>query len=434
MVKNPMNGDGSNKGDVVVAARPFPFPWKDQFQKIMGVLTMSQKVTCLECKARGAEASFHFLQDHLQEIHGITLGHYLEKHGATTPVFSNEVWIEFIKDAPTRKGSKRFAIVVKVGDVIFTPIEGKAAHTFRRPPHYQYPREGAAAKAAERVARAIKYGRNTFIYGPAGTGKSAVVRAIAHDMGLECSHYPMREGLDPELYLGKEAVVIDEATGVNKTEFIRGKLLRDLEGRVGKDGKTRGVLILMDDFDRAPAEYHEVFRHILEDNAQNVFVPELGLNIAVHPDTRIVATANSAGRGDATGYYSSVQELDESILDRFERVIEYHFLQESEELEVLKNKFPALHKAVPKEFKDVMRVAGTIREMVANNDIYASFSHRRIVQWLNSATELLEESQGVPYPGLLREAAMDWLEWYDQNTRDAVISRVLDVIFPATSN
>lgn len=392
------------------------------------------KVRCKECEDHGySDALFHHLGEHLKDVHDMDIHDYLEKYGPKTPFASNSVWKDFSKNAPEiRKGTKRFDNIIKVGGISLERQEGDLIKPFERPDNYHYPKKGDAAKAVERVARAVKYQRHLFIYGPAGAGKSASIRALSHDMNLEASHYPMREGLDPELFIGKEAVVIDEATGMNKTEFQKGRLLRDLEGRKGADGIVRGVIILMDDFDRAPAEYHEVFRHILEDNASNVFVPELGINIDVHPDTRVIATANSAGRGDMTGYYSSVQELDESILDRFQRVVQFHFLEPEEEKKILLKKFPTLAEADPTYFDDVIKVSGAIRSMIENQDIFASFSHRRLVQWLQSAEELLRENKGKPYPGLLREAANDWLEWYDNITREAVIKRTLDSVVPET--
>jgi len=396
----------------------------------MSLSALSPKVKCLVCAKKGLPPTkYHFLKDHLNDAHSMVLGDYLEEFGSDSPIASNSVWEAFNNNAPERKGTKRFDDIIKVGGIQLERNEGEVLDKFNRPFQYSYPRKGDASASTERFARALKYNRKSvFIYGPAGSGKSAVVRALTHDLNMEASHYPMREGLDPELYLGKEAVVIDKATGNNVTKFIKGKLLKDLEGRVGPDGERRGVVCLIDDIDRAPAEYHEVLRHVLEDNSQNVFIPELGINVQVHPDTRIVATANSAGRGDMTGYYSSVQEMDESILDRFQRVIQFHFLEPEEEEAILKKKFPVLADTIPKEFGRVMQVTASIREMIKNNDIFASFSHRRLVQWMQSAEELYAENDNKPYDDMMKDAAKDWLEWYDLTTRQAVIKRAMDIM------
>ncbi len=390
--------------------------------------TKYSKVQCKFCEERGEETYHHYLGDHLKQHHNTTLDKYIERFGRQTPVASNEVWAEFHKQAPEeREGSKRFADRTNILDISLKADKGEVADKFKRPSGYQYPQEGEAHKAAKRVVRAFKYKRNLFIYGPAGTGKSAIVRALCHDLNVESSHYPMREGLDPELYLGKEAVVIDEETRQNVTRFLEGKLLKDLRGRKGKDGKVRGVCILIDDGDRAPAEYHEVLRHVLEDNAQNIFIPELGVTVDVHPDTRIIMTANSAGRGDMTGFYSSVQEMDESILDRFDRAVEYHFLEKDEEKEILMAKFPELAEEMPDAFDKIMDVTDQIRKLISQREIFASYSHRRLVQWLQSVEELYIENGQKSYKGILQEAAQDWMDWYDQATRDKVINRVSEI-------
>jgi MoxR-like ATPase len=380
-------------------------------------------VARVECKECGAD--FLHLEKHLSRIHRLTLEDYLDRYGEDVPYMSSDLLEALEKKSPERKGSKSFAHLIRVGDIRLTREQGEPSETFKRPDHYSYPKQGSAASAAERFARAFKYKKHTFVYGPAGCGKSALVRALTHDMNLEASHYPMRAGLDTELYLGKEAVVIDEATNLNVTRFIEGKLLRDLRGREGKDGIIRGVVILIDDIDRAPAQYHEVLRHVLEDNARNVFIPELGVNVEIHPDTRIIATANSAGRGDSAGYYSSVEEMDESILDRFQRAVEYHFLEPEEEEGILQNKFPLIRDTAPHIFKEVLDVAGDIRLMIDNNDIYASFSHRRLVQWLESATELFTEDSSKDPQEVLKESAKDWLDWYDHATRFSVLDSVI---------
>lgn len=390
-------------------------------------ITNLVKVRCLEDSPQD-NLTFHFLEEHLRVVHNMTLEEYIAKHGADVPVVSNPLWEAYLKDSANikRKGTSRFDGILKVGKISIERSEGDVYYTFPRPAHYEYPKEGSVAQRVERVARAFKYRRHLFIYGPAGAGKSAVVRALCHDLNLEASHYPMRDGLDSELYIGQMEVVIDEETGNNITQFTKGKLLQDLEGRIGTDGVRRGVVILMDDIDRAPAEYHEILRHALEDNARNIFVPELGINIELHPDTMIVATANSAGRGDTTGMYSSVQEMDESILDRFQRVVQFEFMPQEQERRILQKKFPLVAQtAGDKAFNPIMQSATMLRNMVESGAIFASFSHRRLVQWCMSLEELITENDNKFEHEMLKESAQDWMEWMDETTRAAVVDRAL---------
>lgn len=385
-------------------------------------------VTCKVCEEEGIEKEFHYIGDHLSNVHDMDIAEYQDRYGRKVDIASSETWDEFVSEAPERTGTQRFEGIFYIGDIEMEEAEQEPQEGFDRPPEYRYPQKGDAADSVERLARAIKYGRDTFIYGHNGTGKSAGVRAIGADLGLECSHYPMREGLDTELYLGQMEVVTEEDENgnlTNKTEFQEGKLLQDLRGREGPNGERHGVLILIDDIDRAPAEYHEVLRHILESNSRQVFIPELSTSIEVHPDTRIVATANSAGRGDNTGFYSSVQVMDESILDRFERAIEFHFLEPEEEREILAAKFPEIDEEHSVILDDIMEVTKEIRKAIEAEELYITFSHRRLEQWAQSAKELLQE-HGF-YEGIVHEAAKDWIEWYDATIRNSIINRFVDL-------
>jgi MoxR-like ATPase len=382
-------------------------------------------VTCKICEENDIESEYHFLGNHLEEVHDISISEYQDRYGSKVDITSEETWEEFVSQAPERVGTERFENIIRVGEIEIEANDADPASSGEKADGYKYPEMGPASESVQRLARAIKYGRNTYIYGHNGTGKSASTEALAADMNLEFSKYPMREGLDPETYLGMMEVEIDEETGQNKTEFQEGKLLQDLRGRVGEDGERRGVLILIDDIDRAPAEYHEVLRHVLESNSREVFVPELKTNVEIHPDTRIVATANSAGRGDNSGFYSSVQVMDESILDRFERAIEFHFLEPEEERTILGNKFPEIQDEHPEVLDDIISVTENIRDAIQAEELYITFSHRRLEQWAQSVEEHMQEF-GF-YEGIVHQAAKDWLDWYDKTTRDGVIQRFVDL-------
>jgi MoxR-like ATPase len=322
-----------------------------------------------------------------------------------------------------RQGSKRLKPILVLNDVKFpdyeTPAAGLLYYVFPRPEHYQYPSSQDAYAASKRVIKAIRAKRSVFLYGDAGCGKSALVRAIGSDLVCECAHYAMRESLDPEMFIGR--TVIKTGDQGSYTEFEKGPLLRDLEGRVGKDGVRRPVLILIDDIDRAPAEYHEILRHVLEDNARNVFVPEINTSIHVFEGTVIVATANSHGKGDMTSLYASARTMDESILDRFGCVVKYPFLSVEEEVHVLKQRFPE----IPKNVLTMLVKAGSgIRVACSTGVIHGTFSHRRLVVWCTSLVQELKDNEGQPTDGMIMSTAADWLDWYDLETQQVLMTTI----------
>ena len=368
----------------------------------------------------------HGLLQHLKVEHEMGADDYQRRYGSRAPMFGAEVMDAFYSEVK-RKGNKSYHNYLEIGDIKMRAQSGQMAHCPTRPNGYKYPVEGKAGLAAERVARAFKYGRSIYLYGPAGTGKSDMFRALCHDLNKEYSLYPMREDLDTALYMGQMQVVIDERTGTNKTEYIPGRLLHDIQGRVGLDGVRRPVCIVFDDLDRGPAECQELLRHIL-DGAQEVFIPELGKSIPVFPGTQIVATANSRGAGDDFGTYASVQTMDSSILDRFGRFVEYDYLQPKEEINILRNKFPYVDKQCRYAFSDIQQVTETIRSMISSKEIYIGFSHRILTEWCESLVELVQENRGIYRSELLRKAAQDWLERFDEDVREELISRALTML------
>lgn len=380
-----------------------------------------------------------FAKDKAVSLEDGTVAHgVLEKSGTSAQVyqkrflknrafFGPQVFEYIYNPKISRKGTLSYYNQFNVGTIKVRALDGQPLQKAIRPKCFSYPKKGKAGTSAERVARAVKYGKSVYLYGPSGTGKSDLFRAISYDMNMEFSLYPMREDLDTALYIGQMQVVIDPATGNNKTEFKSGKLLEDIKGRVGRDGIRRPVMIVIDDIDRAPAEYHEVFRHILDGN-QGVFVPELGVTIDVFPGTLIMATANSRGRGDDFGNYSSVQSMDDSILDRFGRFVEYHYLEGEEEEAILIQKFPDLFNIAGNDpFLQIMNVTGMIRKMIENKEVYIGFSHRTLTEWCESVFELTMERNGKYDASLIKVAASDWLERYDEDTRSALLKRVLNI-------
>jgi MoxR-like ATPase len=167
---------------------------------------------------------------------------------------------------------------------------------------------------------------------------------------------------------------------------------------------------------------------VLEENAKSIFVPELGSSIEVFPGTVIIATANSAGRGDNTALYASVQTMDESILDRFEVCACMGHLTIDEEKEIYIRRFSWLHEQNSNLINLIINASFKIRDLIRENKVYGSFSIRRVLNWLKSveAQARFEKDRGNPLtPSMVVDSASDWLDWFSEEDRLTITRSVL---------
>jgi hypothetical protein len=134
----------------------------------------------------------------------------------------------------------------------------------------------------------------------------------------------------------------------------------------------------------------------------------------------VVATANSPGAGDNRGRCVSANPIDASILDRFERKIQFHWLDWRDEEPIVKAKFPTLLARVPKVFAQMAKVTDALRSAINKEELYAEFSHRGLCSILGHAEDILRcsgDKKRVP-KNLMKMAARMWLDGLpDEDTR-----------------
>ena len=118
----------------------------------------------------------------------------------------------------------------------------------------------------------------------------------------------------------------------------------------------------------------------------------------------------------------SANPLDASLLDRFERKIQFHYMDWEDEGPVVKAKFPALFQRFPAIDGKCREVTQGLREQVQNGDLYGEFSHRALCSILSHATDMLEVNNLINKPlpvNLLGIAARVWLDGLpDEENRD----------------
>jgi len=159
------------------------------------------------------------------------------------------------------------------------------------------------------------------LIGPAGCGKTSLFREIARKFGKPVYQVDAAAVTSIDRWLGHKDVRITERGP--ETTYVLSEFLR----WISADGFEPGYVVI-DEITRTPPQVGNILMSIL-DGSESVWVPELGVRINVHPETRFGATAN-IGVG-FTGTYS----LDQALQDRFGMTLEVTWPVPAEEQKIL---------------------------------------------------------------------------------------------------
>jgi cobaltochelatase CobS len=176
----------------------------------------------------------------------------------------------------------------QLNDIVFP-----STHTHERANGDVIKVEGAHAMLP-RVIKRLNRGRNVMVVGPAGTGKSTLAMSAAEALGLP--FYSLSMGPVP---MDSKIMGYKDANGVYH----------------GTDARTAfefGGVLLVDEIDTAHAGALKLANALFENKV--VGFPDR--QVERHPDFRVVAAANTYGRGRDRVYVGGAQ-LDASTLDRF---------------------------------------------------------------------------------------------------------------------
>lgn len=156
-------------------------------------------------------------------------------------------------------------------------------------------------KWRDRFAARVNGGSMLFIAGPAGSGKSELIRVLAGHLGQELIRINFSSGIGESQLVGKY-IVKDGATVFNY-------------GLVPLAMKN-GWWLLLDEIDYAEPEHLSILQPVLEGNPL-IMIQNEGEKITPHPNFRIFATGNTKGRGDLSQSYVGTNFLNASFMDRF---------------------------------------------------------------------------------------------------------------------
>lgn len=203
------------------------------------------------------------------------------------------------------------------------------------------------------VAMAIERNIPIFIYGEPGVGKTTEYRQFCAGTNRRLRRLQHTANTEESQIVGRliaRAERDEDGSAISVTDFELGPLPLAM---------INGEVFLADEYDRCHPSVLSVYQAVLE--GQPLIIPDAPpkyQRIEPHPMFRFVATGNTNGSGDGGERFQATFQQDAATIERFGVVMKKGYLEEAQEISMLKL-------AVGLEEKDakaLIKVAKKIRE------------------------------------------------------------------------
>lgn len=223
------------------------------------------------------------------------------------------------------------------------------------------------SREIELVVAALAADRHVLLEGPPGTGKSTLLRAVSHALGIGFEFVEGNAELTPARLVGHfdPARVLNE--GYDPEVFVDGPLVSALRD---------GSLLYVEEINRIPEETLNVLITVMSEG--EITVPRLG-RVAAQPGFRLVAAMNPF---DAVG----TARISGAVYDRVCRVA-MSYQSESDELAIVQKALDAAHRVPDAVLRNMVEVTRLTR---THPDLRVGSSVRGAVDFAMVATSLAQ--------------------------------------------
>jgi len=236
--------------------------------------------------------------------------------------------------------------------------DGSHPDTPKVNPEYIWPQPQTAVALSQ-----LKRGRNVFLYGPAGTGKTDWPQQLAAKLGRPFCVISCDNGTEGATLIG---MTVPNANG--GVSWQDGQLTRAIQ--------TPGCVICLDEPSTARAGALMTFQNVLQ--YRQLYIQETGRRVQVAPGVLFVAADNTNGTGGgARRGYVDTNKLNAAFLDRFGPRIPFDYLSRDKERGVL-----VAYTGCTVELADLLISAAAVTRAAADDQ---TLSHgiglRRLISW-----------------------------------------------------
>ncbi len=223
-----------------------------------------------------------------------------------------------------------------------------------------------------------------FLSGPTGCGKTSCINEVCARLRWPVQQVTCNGRMEFQSLKGQFVLKASAPGEAPAMSFEYGPLARAMK---------EGHILILNEIDMCdPAELaglNDVLEGrplVISENGGEVINP--------HPNFRVVATANSAGKGDETGFYTGVQTQNMASMDRY-RFLKVNYLPEAIEEEIVRKTAPFLaDPSMKKIVSGMVKFASEIRKRFEEGNLSVTMSTRSLCRW----AQLTADCKSAPHP------------------------------------
>jgi hypothetical protein len=263
--------------------------------------------------------------------------------------------------------------------------------------------EGFVGWQAQALAEALQVGENVLLAGPTGTGKTACFQQVAHGCASAVVSIEGKEGLTDLDFLG---AILPQPDG--SRAWVDGPLLRAM-----RLANREAVLLFLDEINRIPRRHANLLLTLLN--------PKTGdfcrqMDLALEGDgpfyvvetpmtSEIVACPAARLRLVAAGNFGrayAVYDLDPALRRRFDTVVEFDYLDSTQELALVQQRA----KLEPKVARALGQVAQETRRLMGNGELPGCIDTGSLLNWAGKCARWKAET----VEAVMQAARLTWAD------------------------